>query len=45
MGTLYISTVFELGWSTNNRDLSSDRIHWKHTQTHTETESDILPVE
>ena len=44
VGTLYISTKFELDWFTNNGDISSDRNHWKRTQTRTETESDILPI-
>ena len=39
MGTLYLSTKFELDWFTNNEDLSLDRNHWKRTQTRTETES------
>ena len=35
VGILYLSTKFELDWSTNNEDLSSDRNHWKRTQTYT----------
>ena len=37
MGILYLSTRFELDWSTNNGDLLSDRNWWKHTQTHQHT--------
>ena len=36
-GILYLSTKFELDHFTNNRDLLSDRNHWKHRQTHTRT--------
>ena len=50
MGLLYLSTKFKLDKFTSNEDLSSDRNHWKHkntdrqADTHTETESDTLPI-
>ena len=49
MGILYLSTKFELDRSTNNGDLLSDRTKApgntdKHTNSHTETETDILPI-
>ena len=39
MGILYLSTKFELTWSTNNGNLLSDKNHLKHRQTDTQTES------
>ena len=51
---LYLFAKFELDRSTNNGDLLSDRNHWKQrhttkkdrqTDTHTQTESDTLPIQ
>ena len=45
VGTLYLSTKFELNWFTNNGNLSSDKITGiAHRPTHTETESDTHPI-
>ena len=44
MGNFYLSTKFELDRSANNGDLLSDRNHWTHTETDTQTETDILPI-
>ena len=50
MGILYLPTKFELDLSTNNGDLLSEGNHWKiqtdtQTDTHTEIESDTLPIQ
>ena len=38
MGILYLSTKVELDWSTDNRDLLSDRNRWdRHTDRHIDT--------
>ena len=42
MGIFYLSTKFELDQSTNNRDLLSDRNHWKHIHKDKQTHTDRL---
>ena len=44
MGILYLSIKFQLYGGINNWDLLADRNLWKHTDTHTQTESDTLPI-